>query len=219
MCLSALALNGAGWSLLALDMARGGRADGREKNGFKLISPKMAAFGIAMTIICVGVAAALPLLYAENSFLFNIKRICLLSILWPAACADYTSLRIPNPLIIAGCAYRVIIFAFELFFESEGLPTRGASELIAAAAIVAAALLCGLVVKNSIGFGDIKLFIVMGLTLGLDGIWSAVFVSLVISFAVSAVLLAAKKKKRGDVIPFAPAIMAGTYISVFLTGR
>jgi leader peptidase (prepilin peptidase)/N-methyltransferase len=59
----------------------------------------------------------------------------------------------------------------------------------------------------------------MGLMLGLDGIWSAVFASLVVSFLASIVLMITKKKKRGDMIPFAPAIMVGTYLSVFLTGR
>jgi leader peptidase (prepilin peptidase)/N-methyltransferase len=209
MCLSALALNGVGWSLLAVDSAR------RElKQG-----PKPYVFGVIMAALCMGIAASLPLLYADNSFLFNIKRICLLSILCPVAYADYTTLRIPNLLILAGVLFRVIIFAFELFFESAGIWTRVGSELIASAALTAAALLCGLLVKNSIGFGDIKLFIVMGIMLGLDGIWSAVFVSLIISFAVSVVLMISKKKKRGDTIPFAPAIMIGTYISVFLTGR
>ena len=46
----------------------------------------------------------------------------------------------------------------------------------------------------------------------------SVFVSLIVSFVISAVLLVTKKKKRRDVIPFAPALMIGTYISVFLTG-
>ena len=58
----------------------------------------------------------------------------------------------------------------------------------------------------------------MGLMLGLDGIWGAVFASLVLSFLLAVFLLVTKKKSRKDVIPFAPAIVLGTFVSVFLTG-
>ncbi|MDR1328133.1 MAG: A24 family peptidase [Oscillospiraceae bacterium] len=220
-CLSALAFCGAGWLLLKRDFARQKREPGAssEDAGSAPVSKKTLVFGAVMTLLCVGIAAALPLLYEGNSFLFNIKRVCLLSLLWPVACADYKSFRIPNLFILAGCACRAVIFAFELAFESEGVWARAGSELIAAAALAGAALLCGLAIKNSVGFGDVKLFIVMGLMLGLDGIWSAVFLSLIVSFIISVVLLAAKKKTRRDMIPFAPAIMAGTYVSVFITGR
>ena len=95
---------------------------------------------------------------------------------------------------------------------------RSLSEVIAAAGLAAAALLCGLLLKGSIGFGDIKLFIVMGLLLGLEGIWSAIFISLIVSFIISVYLLATKKKSRKDAIPFAPALMIGTYISIIITG-
>ena len=51
-----------------------------------------------------------------------------------------------------------------------------------------------------------------------DGIWGAVFASLVLSFLLAVFLLVTKKKSRKDVIPFAPAIVLGTFVSVFLTG-
>ncbi|MDR0446144.1 MAG: A24 family peptidase [Oscillospiraceae bacterium] len=216
-CLAALALGGISLLLIRLDFAR--HSAGAPENNRAALSGRAWVFAGVMIALCAGMAAALSLVYPENSFLFNMKRLCLLSLLWPAALVDYKTLRIPNLFIIAGCAYRVIIFAFELLLEGEGLLPRAAGELIAAAAIAVAALLCALLVKNSIGFGDVKLFIVMGLHLGLEGIWSAVFVSLFVSFIVSVVLLATKKKTRRDVIPFAPAIMLGTFLSVFLTGR
>ena len=92
------------------------------------------------------------------------------------------------------------------------------SEIIAAAALFIAAVLCTLCIKNSIGYGDIKLFIVMGLLLGLTGIWSAIFLSLIVSFVVSVYFLITKKKGRKDLIPFGPALVIGTYLSVCLSG-
>ena len=73
-------------------------------------------------------------------------------------------------------------------------------------------------IKNGIGFGDMKLFIVMGLMLGLDGIWGAVFLALIVSFLIAAFALITKKKTRKDAIPFGPALVIGTYLSICLSG-
>lgn len=66
--------------------------------------------------------------------------------------------------------------------------------------------------------GDIKLFCVMAIYLGLEGIWSAIFCSLIVSFVIAVFSLATKRVNRKDNIPFAPAILIGTYLSIFLTG-
>ena len=216
LCAAVLALNGIGVFLLARDYNRQEEAAGEGKGTW--LNKKFVIFGSLMTLACIGIAVSMHLLYASQSILFDLKRLCLLSLLWPAAFIDYHSYRIPNSFVIAGLSYRVVIFVFELVFEADGIWERGLAELVAAGGLCLAAFLCGLLIKNSVGFGDIKLFIVMGLLLGLDGIWSAVFVSLIVSFVASAVLLATRRKKRKDVIPFAPALMIGTFVSVFLTG-
>lgn len=224
LSLSALALCGVGAYLLLLDRDRQDKKSLKNPEEDAVGSEKTfqtktcLVFGIVMTVLCIGIAVSLSLLYDENTYLMNIKRIVLLSLLWPVAFIDYKAYRIPNLFIIAGLSYRGIIFLFELIFAYDGIWMQGLSELVAAGALALAAALCGLLLKNSIGFGDVKLFIVMGLLLGLDGIWSAIFASLVVSFIISLVLLITKKKTRKDAIPFAPAIMIGTYISVFLTG-
>ena len=224
LCAAALMLSGVGVCLLAADhnkqqekrLQAGETADKSSSGSW--LTKKLIIFGSLMTLLCVGIAVSLSLLNTSPSLLFAFKRVCILSLLWPAAYIDYHTYRIPNSFIVAGLTYRFVILAFELVFESEGIWLRLGAELLAAVGLALAAFLCGLLIKNSVGFGDIKLFVVMGLLLGLDGIWSAIFVSLLISFVVSAVLLSTRKKKRKDVIPFAPALMIGTYISVFLTG-
>lgn len=173
-------------------------------------------------LICVITNIAIMLLilfyYKQNSAVLVLKRIALLSIMWPLGYIDYKTYRIPNRFIVLGIAYRVIILLVELFFRDEYLLGTLLSEGVSAIALLVASILCSLLVKNSIGFGDIKLFIVMGILLGLESIWSAVFVSLIITFVVSLVLLASRKKTRKDSIPFAPLLMMGTYISIILTG-
>ena len=68
------------------------------------------------------------------------------------------------------------------------------------------------------GFGDMKLFLVMGLLLGTRGIWGAVFLSLIVIFFISVFALITKRKSRKDLIPFGPALVIGTYLAVYLTG-
>ena len=111
-----------------------------------------------------------------------------------------------------------ILIVPELIFENTYVLGNLITEVIAAVAISLAAFLCFICMKNSIGYGDIKLFIIMGLFLGMNGIWTAVFMSLIVAFFVAIFLLATRKKGKKDVVPFAPSIMIGTYISVILTG-
>lgn len=181
-------------------------------------SKVMVVFSVLMTLLTLGIAVTFGLIYKSNSFCFSLKRLSLLALIWPLAYIDYKTYRIPNRFVILGLIYRGLILILELFLEYNGVWSRLLMEVIATAALLLAAFLCTLLMKNSIGFGDIKLFAVMGLMLGLRGIWSAIFLSLLFSFILSVILIITKKKTRKDVIPFAPAIVFGTFLSVFLTG-
>ena len=134
------------------------------------------------------------------------------------AYTDYKSYRIPNEFILLGICYRLILIPFEFWVNGTVVLYTVLSDIIASAALFAASVLCKLCIKNAIGAGDIKLFFVMGLMLSLNGIWAAIFMSLIVSFFICVYLLVTKKKGRKDIIPFAPAIVIGTYLSVFLTG-
>ena len=143
-----------------------------------------------------------------------LKRTLLLAVIWPLAYTDYKTYRIPNIFIILGLIIRVIILAFEfLFYNLETALSILLFDAIAAAGLLLASFLCGLILKNSIGMGDMKLFAIMGLMLGMD-ILSSVFVSLLIAFIVSIVLLISKKKTKKDMIPFGPCVVIGTFVSI-----
>lgn len=191
----------------------------KEENGTESKCSRSAKVYMLISIV-LNIAIALLILFyhKQNSVVFALKRIALLSIMWPLGYIDYKTYRIPNRFIVLGIAYRVVILLIELVARDEYLLGTLLSEGISAIALLVAAILCSLFVKNSIGFGDMKLFIVMGILLGLESIWSAIFVSLFITFIVSLVLLALRKKTRKDSLPFAPLLMMGTYISIILTG-
>lgn len=175
-------------------------------------------YSVLLILVNIGISVLFVTVYQNNTILFSLKRLLLLAILWPVGYIDFKTYKIPNRFIILGLIFRAGILIFELLFERELLISYLISEGIAAGALLIATLLCCLCIKNSIGYGDIKLFVIMGLMLGLEGIWSSIFVSLFISFIVAVTLLIAKKKGKKDVIPFAPSIAIGTYISIIMTG-
>lgn len=171
-----------------------------------------------MLAINIGIAVFLALSDADNTLMFGIRELCLMSLLWPVALIDYKTHRIPNLFIIEGFICWALILASELLFDSEFFVGRLVSQLIIAAAIAGVLLLSSLATKRGAGMGDVKLLVVMCLLLGAEGIWNAIFISLVIAFLTAVFLLATKRKKKRDMIAFAPSIMVGTYISVVLTG-
>lgn len=178
---------------------------------------QMLIYCVIASLIVVGITWSLLYIYEENTFVFNLKRVCLLSVLWPIAYTDYKEYRIPNSFIVLGLIYRGLLVPIELLWSDSFLASI-ISEGIATVVLLIATILCGVFIKNAIGAGDIKLFVVMGLLLGLEGIWNAMFLSLIISFFVALYLLVRKKKSRSDNIPFGPAIAIGTFLSIWLTG-
>lgn len=176
------------------------------------------AYILVSFVVVMGITCTLLFYYTENPLLFNLKRIGLLTILWAVAYVDFRELRIPNSYIILGLVYRIVLIPFELLITGTQMRFGLLGEVAAAGALFLAAMLCKLCIKNSIGAGDIKLFVVMGLLLGMDGIWSAIFLTLILSFVIAVFVLVTRKKTRKDSIPFGPAIALGTYLSIFLTG-
>lgn len=154
----------------------------------------------------------------EQSILFQCKRVSCLALLFVAAATDYRRQIIPNRLILSGLGFRVVLLLAELAFERDILAMMLFSEALGAVGIFIVCMVFLLMMKNSIGMGDVKLFMVMGLYLGLYSMIDAIMSSLVLAFICAVVLLLMRKKGKKDSLPFAPAVLAGTYLSVFLTG-
>ncbi len=182
------------------------------------LSKGVLIYSVLMIAVAVGLSLFVTGFYRDNTFLFTLKRVIMLALLWPIAYTDFTAYRIPNLFIVAGLIARAAVLVAEFCWERDTLLSYLLTEVIAGAVLFLVAALCTVIVKNSIGSGDLKLFVVMGLLLGLQGTWGAVFLSLIVSFVVAVVLLITRKKSRKDAIPFGPALAVGTYLSIFLTG-
>lgn len=65
------------------------------------------------------------------------------------------------------------------------------------------------------GFGDVKLALLMGIVLSFPSILVAFFMSFFVGGIVGAVLIIKKKKGMRSEIPFAPFLVLGTFIALF----
>lgn len=175
-----------------------------------------------LIMLCAGILLMvfMQMLYKNNSvsIMEQIKALTLIMILFVCAWTDMGKYIIPNIIILIGAGIRLLYYIPELILYRADFFTIFKDNVIGIV-IVAVFLLIGLlIVRSGLGMGDVKLLLVMAFYQGLTGIISSLFFSLLIAFAGSLYLLAAKKKKRRDTIPFAPFILAGTYVSFILTG-
>jgi prepilin signal peptidase PulO-like enzyme (type II secretory pathway) len=87
---------------------------------------------------------------------------------------------------------------------------------------IAAVLACGffliifLVSRGKwMGFGDVKLAILMGLLLGLPNVLVALFLAFFLGAIIGVILMVFKKKSLKSEIPFGPFLIAGTFAAIF----
>lgn len=148
----------------------------------------------------------------------QVKLLTLVFVLLPVAAIDRAVQKIPNKFLLTALILRAVIFAGELLVSVPTAVGTLKSDLLGAVVIGGFFLLMLLIFRNSIGMGDIKLFMVMGLYQGLWGVINSVFFSLMVSFVVSIALLISRKKGRSDAISFGPSILLGTIIAIGLAG-
>ena len=192
----------------------------KEKKSLIGILPKgikQTLFGTGMILSTILIFMVLFFLY-DSSWVFAVKRIVLFTALWPIAFIDYRKHIIPNKLLCFLLIVRLVIAIAEMICDFKSAKSELLSCLIAGAGIAIILCIMRLIVKEGIGFGDIKLFAVMGLFLGVRGSIPSIFMSFVISFFVSVYMLISKRKSRKDQIAFAPSILVGTMLSIIFLG-
>lgn len=168
------------------------------------------------------VSAGILIFLLESFYSLNtisqVKLLSLVMIMLPIAAIDLREQKIPNKLLLAALAIRIVIYVVEFCVSSAMAFATLKDNILGAVVIGAFFLLLLLIFKNSIGMGDIKLFAIMGLYQGLWGAINSVFFSLMASFVLSIGLLITKKKGRKDTISFGPCILIGTIIAISLAG-
>lgn len=179
---------------------------------------KLMLYCAAMFAGLSGLTALFVTVYENNRILTDLRLLFLVAVIFAAAAVDFWSNIIPNELILVSLGARVLFWIAELFALREDFRAMLVSDLLACLIVAVLFLIGALAVKSGLGMGDIKLLLVMCLFQGFYGAVSSIFCSLLVAFVISIIALITKKKTRKDTLPFAPAILAGTYLSVFLTG-
>ena len=172
---------------------------------------------ILIITICFIVAMVLQIsLYKNTTTVSFIKLYVLFVIVASAAIIDYKRRIIPNALIIFGLVFRIGVYAYEIFSKAD-IKSILINDAIGLAVGFGLLAVVSLLTKGSVGFGDAKLFGVIGIIGGSFCTYSTLLVSLIVSTVVSLIGLARKKIGRKDSIPFGPCIAIGYVIVLLLT--
>ena len=157
-------------------------------------------------------------LYKQNDVMQTVKTLTLLAVLFPVAYFDYIFYKIPNKIL----KYAVIVRAAELIPETLIYRKEMAGVLIdmgiTLAVLFLICMVCNLIIRGAMGMGDVKLLLVMGLYLGSAKFILAILFVLLLAFFAAIYFVASGKKTKKDIMPFAPYILAGTYLAVILLG-
>jgi len=93
------------------------------------------------------------------------------------------------------------------------------SALIGAAVAVAFMGLLGVLIRSGVALGDLYLVAPLGMMLGWDGVFVAIFIAALLSAVTSLMLLASRRVGLRSYIPFGPFLATGALVGVFWGAR
>ena len=182
----------------------------REKNKYSL--SLLVIMGICLIFFTI-----FTYISGSISWITEIEYLSMIAVCFPAAWVDASEKRIPNKIIISGLAVQTVIMIIEAVNNSSAFINSLRSRGIALLLIV---VFCGislLIIRDGIGMGDVKLFLLLALMGGIDLILSTLFFSMIVAFFMGLYELIIKKRGKKAAIPFAPAILIGIFLTITLT--
>ncbi len=148
----------------------------------------------------------------------NFFKVSMLTIIIAAAATvDLKTKRIPNDLILLGLSFRLVIYIFEIFNCREDILSIFKNDIIGFAIGFGSLFLAAVISKGSVGFGDVKLFAVIGVCGGAILTYSTLLIALIVNTVCSLVIMLIKKKNRKASVPFGPAILIGYLTALCLS--
>ena len=191
------------------------------KAKFKNLLPenkKKKIFILISTVVQIALAVWMCFAFPDSTTLYIVRVLALISVMFAAAYVDAVDMIIPNIFIVIGLIFFLIFTIIEAVLLPNDLIINLKDSLITAAIVVVILLVLRLMSGGGIGFGDLKLMLLMGLMQGSANTFQSVFAGLLIIFVVALVMLFSKKINRKDPIPFAPYLLLGVIVSIALTG-
>jgi prepilin signal peptidase PulO-like enzyme (type II secretory pathway) len=109
----------------------------------------------------------------------------------------------------------IVTFLYRLF-ESFWIPASAGMTVLAVIISAGFFFVIWLVSKGKwMGFGDVKLAVLMGLLLGLPNVLVALFLAFFFGAIIGVILMVLEKKNLKSEIPFGPFLIAGTFLALF----
>lgn len=125
------------------------------------------------------------------------------------AIIDVEQRRVPN--ILVGCG---ALFAVAVSLVSQRPPLHAA--LLGGSVAFVAFALIAILTRGSLGMGDVKLAAVIGLATGFPGVGRALVLGVLLGGVASAGLLFLGRAEPRSYIPYAPFLVAGAWIQLWL---
>ena len=177
---------------------------------------KTQSIALSFVSLAIFLSSSIFLIYNTGNIFGYIKLTTVMLTVVIAAITDLKQRIIPNIVVLFGLAVRVIIYVFEILFDNENVLAIFKNDLIGFAVGFGVLFLAYIISRKSIGMGDVKLFAVIGISTGGICTYTTLLFSLIINTVVSVTLIIIKKKKKKDSVPFAPSILIGYLVSIFI---
>lgn len=162
-----------------------------------------------------GVAAFFVYRYASGWFAI-IKLLAMFVVFAAAAAVDFLIRKIPNQLVLAVLAIRVILFVPEIICQPKQWVQMVVGSVISVLAVFFVLLLLSRLSRGGLGMGDVKLITAQAFLCGVYSVINTLMFALVSCVIVAIILVLTSKKGMKDVIAFGPFLYIGYVISLFL---
>lgn len=137
-----------------------------------------------------------------------------IGLLVPIAVIDFRERIIPNKLLLIGLAFTFVTMGVQIACSPDYFISILGNAFVGLIAGGGIFFFASLFVKNGIGAGDIKMFLLLGFLLAFRGIFNVLLYSMATSAVYAIVLLIGKKKTIKDELPLAPFALMGIVISI-----
>lgn len=131
-----------------------------------------------------------------------------------AAWSDFKDRIIPNKLLLVALAGGIVVVGANAAADGAGVSALLIDAAVGAVAGGAIFLVSRLITKGGVGYGDIKMYCVIGLLAGFRGLFNILLLAMIVALVASLVALASKRKKLSDRLPLAPFTFVGVVLAV-----
>lgn len=176
------------------------------------LSDKQKKYMHAMPVVTVFLSIAFVYRNEYIDPIFATKYLLVIFLLWIVALIDYEKKIIPNKLLIMALGIRLLILLLEIPIYKTQIISLVIWDICGCLIIFVLCIVLRIIAKNGLGMGDVKLFSIIPLLIGIMTGFQLMFYSMIAVFVEAVFLLATKKAKKSDSVAFGPAILVGALL-------